>query len=189
MSARVSSFVAGVFICLTTTAGLAEQPAAAASADRRDVSRDVWTAVTRYPHFTIFDDVSVAARGGRVILSGKVTNERKRQSIAERVSSVRGVHEVRNQLGVFPSSPSDNRLREQIARAIYGNAGFWHYAMLPRPSIHIIVEASHVTLRGVVRTDLDRSMAQALALQCDVLSVTNELKTNRDVGDFPDGDQ
>jgi len=40
-----------------------------------------------------------------------------------------------------------------------------------------------VTLRGVVRTDLDRTMAQALAMQCEPLSVTNALT----IGDAHDG--
>ena len=106
---------------------------------------------------------------------------------AKRVASVAGVREVQDDLGVFPASKLDDRLRERTARAIYGNAGFWHYAMLPNPSIHIIVEGNRVTLRGVVRTDLDRTIAQALALQCDALSVTNELKTNREIGDSLDG--
>jgi osmotically-inducible protein OsmY len=102
------------------------------------------------------------------------------------VASVAGVREVQDDIGVFPSSKLDDGLRERIGRAIYGNAGFWHYAMLPNPSIHIIVEGSRVTLRGVVRTDLDRTMAQALAMQCNALSVTNELKTIREIGDSLD---
>ena len=186
MSARVSFVSTGILLCYLATTVLADQPVAA-DPTQRDVSLEVTAAITRSPHFTIFDDVNATVRDGRVTLTGKVTNDSKRKEIAKRVASVAGVRDVRDDIEVFPWSTLDNGLRERIGRAIYGNASFWHYAMLPNPSIRIIVEGSHVTLRGVVRTDLDRTMAQALAMQCAPLSVTNELKTDREVGDSYDG--
>jgi hypothetical protein len=186
MCARVSLFGAGIMLCFLATAALAEQPVSV-NPTQRKVSLEVWAAVTRSPHVTIFDDVNVTVREGRVTLTGKVTNDSKRREITRRVASVAGVREVQDDLRVFPSSKLDDELRERIGRAIYGNAGFWHYAMLPNPSIHIIVEGSHVTLQGIVRTELDRTMAQALALQCSPLSLTNELKTPREIGHSLDG--
>ena len=81
---------------------------------------------------------------------------------------------------MLPASTLDDELRQQIARAIYGNANFWTYAAMRNPPIHILVDRSRVTLTGLVRSEVDRRLAQALATQFNALSVTNELRTDAD---------
>ena len=49
------------------------------------------------------------------------------------------------------------------------------------PPIHIIVDRSRVTLTGLVRSEVDRRLAQALATQFNALSVTNELRTDAEM--------
>jgi hyperosmotically inducible periplasmic protein len=133
------------------------------------------------PHFTIFDDVSVSVENGIVTLVGKMTMGYKRDELQKRVGAIAGVKQVVNQLEVLPASSFDDTLRQRIARAIYGNANFWTYAAMRNPPIHIIVEGSRVTLTGLVRTETDRRLAQALATQFNALSVSNALKTDAEM--------
>jgi osmotically-inducible protein OsmY len=141
----------------------------------------VTATVNASPHFTIFDDVSVSVEQGVVTLVGKVTMGYKRGELQKRVTALSGVKRVVDELEVLPASSFDDDLRQQIARAIYGNANFWNYAVMRNPPIHIIVDRSRVTLTGLVRSEVDRRLAQALATQFNALSVTNELRTDGDV--------
>ena len=96
-------------------------------------------------------------------LTGKVTMPFKKNDIAKRAGSVDGVREVLNRIDVLPVSPYDDDLRQRIARAIYGNSAFWQYGAMANPPIHIIVEHGHVTLTGVVNSNVDRMLARSLA--------------------------
>jgi cbb3-type cytochrome oxidase maturation protein len=75
----------------------------------------------------------------------------------------------------------DDELRYRISRAIYGNGGFSHYAAMVNPPIHIVVENGRVTLTGVVNSNVERMMAQALASSFDAFQVVNQLKTDAEV--------
>ena len=52
---------------------------------------------------------------------------------------------------------------------------------MPNPPIHIVVEHGHVTLTGVVNSDVDRMLARSLVTQFGVMSVKNELKTDAEM--------
>ena len=163
---------------------IAINPAAAsAGPDLKDVRilDDVTATVNGCPHFTIFDDVSVGVENGIVTLAGKMTMGYKRDELQKRVAAIAGVKQVVNQLEVLPASSDDDALRQRIARAIYGNANFWSYAVMRNPPIHIVVDRNRVTLTGLVRTETDRRLAQALANQFNALSVANELKTDAEM--------
>jgi osmotically-inducible protein OsmY len=133
--------------------------------------------VNSYARFTVFDDVNVQADAGVVTLTGKVTMPYKKEEIGKRVEGVDGVKSLRNALEVLSVSTEDDRLRQRIARAIYGNSAFWHYAAMPNPPIHIVVENSRVTLTGVVYSEADRLLARSLATGLGELGVTNCLRT------------
>jgi osmotically-inducible protein OsmY len=164
-------------------------PAAAAQGsviDREnyDVFKDVSTQVNRYVNFTVFDDVSASVSEGVVTLSGHVTMPYKRQDLERRVANISGVREVQNKIEVLPVSPFDDELRYRIARAIYGNPTFWHYAAMANPPIHIVVERGHVTLTGVVNSNVERALARSLATGFGEFSVKNELKTDAEMKDL-----
>jgi hyperosmotically inducible periplasmic protein len=148
------------------------------------VLKDVAEEVRQYTRFTIFDDVNAAIDAGVVTLSGKVTAPFKKDEIAARVARVQGVREVRNDIAVLPVSPFDDELRLRIARAIYSNPSFWHYASMANPPIHIVVENGRVTLTGVVATNVERMLARSLATTFGAFSVRNELKTDAEIGDL-----
>ena len=52
---------------------------------------------------------------------------------------------------------------------------------MANPPIHIIVDGGHVTLTGVVNSNIDRMLARSLAVGFGELSVTNELRTDAEM--------
>jgi len=174
--------ISGALLLLSSVAG-AQPPDTAVENGRKDlqVLKDVAQAVDRYTQFTIFDDVNAGVKDGSVTLTGKVTMPYKRDEIEKRVLKVDGVHAVANQITVLPVSSFDDELRYRIARSIYRNSNFWNYAIMPNPPIHIVVEHGHVTLTGVVQSNVDRVLARSLATQFGALSVTSDLKTDAEV--------
>ena len=179
MTKRALTFMAGFAVALSTAAF-------ADTGDRKDlqVYNDISTAVNRYVHFTVFDNVDVAIKNGVVTLTGQVTMPFKRDDIERRVAKVDGVKQVHDRITVLPVSQFDDQLRYRIARAIYTNPNFWNYAIGPDQPIHIVVEHSRVRLEGVVMNDVDRAIARAIATsQFGVMSVTNNLKTDAEAHD------
>jgi hyperosmotically inducible protein len=156
-------------------------PAAAQDRENLQVFRDVQKQVLTYPHFTIFDSVNAEINQGVITLHGKVTMPYKRDELEKRISRVSGVGRIDNRIEVLPVSQFDDDLRRRIARSIYGNSSFWRYASMVNPPIHIIVERGHVTLEGVVNSNVDRMLARSLASQFGVFSLKNELKTDAEV--------
>ena len=172
MKARVS------LVCGIVAAVLLSLPVHAQ--DRRDVrvGEDIAREINRYARFTIFDDVNANIENGVVTLTGKVTMPFKKHDIGKRVAGIDGVREVLNQIDVLPVSQYDEELRYRVARAIYRNPSFWHYASMANPPIHIIVEHGRVTLTGVVNSDVERMLARSLATGLGEMSVTNQLRTD-----------
>ncbi|HWC98492.1 MAG TPA: BON domain-containing protein [Candidatus Sulfopaludibacter sp.] len=119
--------------------------------------------VLSYPYFTIFDDISYRVENGHVELLGEVSQPYKKSDLAHIVRDIPGVTSVSDSLKVLPLSDMDNRLRLQIARAIYRDPMFTRYAMEAVPPIHIIVENGHVTLTGVVSTQMEKEVAAVRA--------------------------
>ncbi len=174
MSAQKLLFITGVVLMAVPAVA---QNRSLDEAQRR--TRDaVATSVRGAPQLTIFDVVHASVHeGGLVTLTGKVTQPSKRDAIRRTVEGIDGVREVEDLIAVLPASKSDDELRDRIARAIYGHARFWGYAMMTSPPIRIIVEGGHVTLTGTVRSQADAALARTLAMQSGARSVTSELKT------------
>lgn len=168
---------------LLLVAALAAVPVSASQGERKNlqVFNDVADTVLRYPRFTIFDDVAADVVDGSVLLTGRVTMPYKRTEIEKRIRKVEGVTNVENRIAVLPVSRFDDELRYVIARAIYGNAAFWHYAAMANPPIHIVVERGHVTLTGVVNSNVERMLARSLASSSAAFSVKNQLRTDAEV--------
>jgi hyperosmotically inducible protein len=169
---KVLAACTAVLLSVFATAALAQ--------DRKDVrlANEVERRVQQYSQFTIFDAVNGRVEGGIVILDGKVTMPYKKTEIERRIARIDGVREIRSTIQVLPVSQFDESLRSRVARAIYGNPSFWQYAAMANPPIHIIVENGHVTLTGVVGTDVEKTLARSLATGMGELSVKNELKTD-----------
>jgi hyperosmotically inducible protein len=173
MFARV---VATVIVTLAMSA-----PSWAAAPGDFQIFQDVSKQVLRYPQFTIFDSINAEVVNGVVTLSGKVTMPYKRNDVERRVARVAGVTQVNNEITVLPVSQFDDELRYRIARAIYGNSSFWHYAAMANPPIHIVVNRGRVTLSGVVQNNVERMLARSLATGFNAFEITNALKTDEEV--------
>src|SRR5499427_212577 len=183
MTKRLLVLMAGVALSAWAASATA---ATTDTGDRKDlqVFNDISKAVTRYVHFTVFDNVDASVKDGVVTLTGQVTMPYKRDDIEKRVSNIDGVKQVNSKITVLPVSQFDDQLRYRIARAIYSNPNFWNYAIGPNPPIHIVVDHSHVTLEGVVMNDMDRIIARTIASnQFGVMSVKNNLKTDAEAKD------
>jgi len=179
--------LAATFAALTTLASAAAaqpvsySPSPSAVRTSYDLFKDVSSQVTRYVNFTVFDNVAAAIDNGTVTLTGQVTMPYKKDDIVRRVSKVAGVTHVHDKIEVLPVSFFDDDLRFRIARAIYGNPAFWHYAAMANPPIHIVVEHGNVTLTGVVNSNVERALARSLATGFGSFSVTNDLKTDAEM--------
>lgn len=168
--------------------GLLSLPLAAqraSSSDRKDyqIAVDILNIVNHYDRYTIFDDVTVNVKEGVVTLTGKVTYGIKAQEIAKNAQKVKGVVEVKNQIVTLPASKFDDQLRSAISNVIYSNSSFQEYAALEQKPIHIIVENGTVTLVGIVTSDVDRKLAQSLAMTSAATKVVNNLKTINEAND------
>ncbi len=168
--------LAALFIIVTA---LMSRPAGAAQLSDAVLADRVAEVVREYVHFGIFDDISIRVENRSVTLNGRVTMPYKRDDIVARVKKVDGVRDLTNNITVLPVSLYDSDLRDRLARAIYGNSAFRHYASMVNPPIHIVVENGRVTLTGVVNSEVEKMLAYSLAQVPGVMSVKNELKTDR----------
>jgi len=133
--------------------------------------------IVMYYAYGIFDNVELAAHNGTLAVSGQVTQPFKKTDIGRILERVKGVAALENNLEVLPISNFDDRLRLQVARAIYGDPFFIQYANQPLPPIHIIVKNGNVTLEGVVASTMDRTKAEMAALHAGLsFSVVNNLQ-------------
>ena len=119
--------------------------------------------IVMYYAYGIFDNVDLEAHNGTLTVSGQVTQPFKKTDMGKILERVKGVAVLQNNLEVLPVSMFDDRLRLQVARAIYGDPYFIHYANQALPPIHIIVKNGNVTLEGVVASTMDRTKAEMAA--------------------------
>jgi len=134
-------------------------------------------AIVMYFAYGIFDNVELAVHDGTLTVSGQVTQPFKKTDMGRLLERVKGVAALQNNLEVLPLSNFDDRLRLQLARAIYGDPYFIHYANQALPPIHIIVKNGDVTLEGVVASTMDRTKADMDALRAGLsFSVVNNLQ-------------
>jgi osmotically-inducible protein OsmY len=138
--------------------------------------RQVGDAIRHYDLYTVYDNIEGRVRSGTVRLEGAVTEPKKSSDILERVAKVRGVQAIDNGIIVLPASQNDDRLRVAIATSIYRDEAFQNYSMVD-PPVHVIVNNSHVTLVGFVRSQIERIKAESIARSMSgVLAVDNKVQ-------------
>jgi osmotically-inducible protein OsmY len=133
--------------------------------------------VVMYYAYGIFQNVELEANNGTLTVSGQVTQPFMKTDLGRILEQVKGVADLRNELQVLPVSSFDDRLRLQIARAIYRDPYFVYYADQAIPPIHIIVDNGHVTLYGAVASKMDSIKADMDARGVGLsFSVENKLR-------------
>jgi hyperosmotically inducible periplasmic protein len=153
--------------------------AASAQVSDTALAERVTRTVQAFGNFGIFDDVNVEVSNRAVTLTGRVTTPAKRDAIGDRVGKIDGLRGLTNDIQVLPSSPLDTRLRAAAAQAIYGHSAFWRYASMANPPIHIIVENGRITLTGCVSSEVEKTLAYALAQVEGSFGVKNELRIDK----------
>ena len=141
------------------------------------VAQQVRHQLLMLPYYTIFDDLAFRVDGSTVTLLGAVTNPVLKSDAENVVKKIEGVTQVNNEIKVLPVSPMDWQIRRAEFRAIYGDPQIGdRYGHQALPPIHIIVENGHVSLEGVVASEMDKNVINIHANQVPgVFSVTNNL--------------
>jgi hyperosmotically inducible protein len=112
------------------------------------------------PYYNLFDNLAFRVDGTTVTLTGEVTLPVLKDDAAYAVKHVEGVTDVVNRIEILPLSPTDDRLRMAVYRAIYGAPSLAdRYGFQASPGIHIIVKNGVVKLEGVVANQMDRQIA------------------------------
>jgi len=132
------------------------------------------------PQFTVFDNLSYRVDGSTVTLVGQVLDAIVKDSAEARVKRLEGVEHVNNQIEILPASFNDDRIRRQVARAVFNDPRLFYYGIQSTPPIHIIVKNGHVNLEGMVRTQTDKDDAFIRANGVPgVFSVQNNLQVEQ----------
>lgn len=150
------------------------------SPEEAHIVKDVRHNLLMLPYYSIFDDISFHVNGSVVTLEGACPSEPPldiKSDAAAVVKQVKGVTQVINNIKELPVSPMDDQIRRAEARAIYGDQEIgMRYGYQALPSIHIIVDSGHVTLKGVVDNQFDDTVIKMRANQVpNVFSVTDDL--------------
>jgi hyperosmotically inducible periplasmic protein len=143
-----------------------------------DIAKKLVHEVRMYPRYSMWDNINLRVQDGNVELIGQVSEPFKAKDLERIAQSVPGVTSVSNELKVLPLSTFDDRIRLQVARAIYRDPVLSRYGIQAVPPIHIIVDNGHVTLEGVVNNEMEKNVA-AIRAQAASLSfgqVTNNLR-------------
>src|SRR5262252_11022277 len=159
MKTRFGRFLAAALLVGAGVMGAATRDSGAVPGSDADLANKVRHEIVMYPYYSIWDDISFRVNNGQVELMGAVNQPYKKADVQRLVQRVAGVTAVTNDLKVLPLSNFDDRLRLQVARAIYRDPVLSRYGMGAIPSIHIIVDNGHVTLAGAVANETDKEIA------------------------------
>src|SRR5262249_52942125 len=141
------------------------------------VNREVYHELVMIPQLTIFDNLAYKVDGGTVTLLGEVRTPFLKAAAADAVKRIEGVEHVNNEITVLPLSPNDDRIRPQLARALFNDSRLFRSSRGSLPPIHIIVDGGHVKLEGVVDNQGDKNVAGIRANGVPgVFSVQNNLR-------------
>ncbi|HKV36177.1 MAG TPA: BON domain-containing protein, partial [Pyrinomonadaceae bacterium] len=106
------------------------------------IVKEVRHELVTLPYYSVFDWLEYEVQNnGTVILRGQVVRPTTKSDAEGRVKDIDGVSGVMNEIEVLPVSPSDDRARRALYRAIYNfNSPLFRYATQSVPPIHLIVK-------------------------------------------------
>lgn len=140
------------------------------------LSREVRHELVMLPYYSVFDNLAYKVEGSTVVLLGQVVRPTLKSDAENVVKRIEGVEHVVNNIEVLPLSPTDDRIRLAVYRAIYSQPGLDTYSLRAVPTIHIIVKNGNVTLTGAVSNRGDKERAGLAANGVSgVFSVTNDI--------------
>jgi hyperosmotically inducible protein len=163
----------GVCLSLVTLVAVAQNPPSQRSQDR--ITREVRHELLMLPYLGVFDNIAYKVDGDTVTLFGQVVLPVLKSDAENAVKHVEGVEHVDNKIEILPPSPTDERLRIALFRAIYRYPALQRYELGVQKPIRIIVKNGHVTLEGVVDSEGDKNLA---GMQANGVPGIFEVKNN-----------
>jgi hyperosmotically inducible periplasmic protein len=134
-------------------------------------------AYDRVGYGNVFDAVTLKVSDGVATLGGSALDPVSKESALALAAGTPGVKGVVDRIQVDPVSPMDNRIRFEVARAVYGFPSLNRYAIDPAAPIRIAVQNGNVELYGMVDSTADRNVAYLRANSVPgVFSVKNYLE-------------
>ena len=141
------------------------------------ITREVRHELLMLPYFGVFDYIAYKVDGYNVTLLGQVVRPTLKSDAENVVKHIEGVEKVDNQIEILPPSPTDDRLRLRLFRAIYNYPALQRYELGVQKPIRIIVKNGRVNLEGVVDSESDKNLAGLRANTVSgTFSVTNNLQ-------------
>jgi hyperosmotically inducible periplasmic protein len=136
----------------------------------------------RVGYGNVFNAITLDVRDGAVTLGGHARTDVDKDSALALVSTYPGVKDVMDDIEVDPVSIIDNKIRLQVARAVYGYPTLNKYIIDPAKTIRISVQNGNVELFGVVDSQADKEVAYLRASQVPgVFSVKSYLQVASEV--------
>jgi len=168
---KLGSFLAVAALTAASVAYASNGPSV-----QKPIEEQVRHEINMLPYYGVFDYLAFRVDGNTVTLLGQVWQPWLKLEAESAVKHIEGVAKVDDQIEVLPLSSFDDRIRWQEVRAIYGYPALNRYGAGTHPSIHILVNNGHVTLKGIVDNTMDRQLVYVRANGVPgVFSVTNEL--------------
>ena len=175
---RKSQLVVMALLAIAAVASAQERAPSQKAVDR--ITKEVRHELLMLPRLDVFDNIAYKVDGYNVTLYGAVRNPSVKSDAESAVKRIEGVEKVDNQIQVLPPSPSDDRIRLQLYRSIYGYPPLQRYALGVIKPIRIIVKGGHVELDGVVDSVGDKQLVEIRAKGVPgIFSVTNNLQVER----------
>jgi hyperosmotically inducible protein len=174
MSFRIASLVFALSMLLT--------PGFEAEAQQEDfrtrrVEFELRHELLMLPRYDVFDWLYFEVlEKGTVRLGGQVRTATLKGDAERAAKRVEGVEQIVNEIEILPVSSSDDKLRVALYRALFWDTPLEQYSYQALNPIHIIVKNGRVTLEGVVRTEMDKTVAGFKAREVPfVFNVDNNL--------------
>jgi osmotically-inducible protein OsmY len=142
---------------------LAAGPVTAAQEQPRAV-QEIRRALEELPTYGAFDWITFEYDRGQVTLDGFARDPSLKGAAADAVRRVEGVEQVANRIETLPNLASDEKLRQEIHRAIYRDSPLSRYGKADgTAAIHIVVNSGDVMLAGTVERTDDKRLAELKA--------------------------
>lgn len=179
MLKKVFLFSAFAF-CLLLISGnpiLAQTASNQATISKSKTEKNIRKEILSLPYYGVFDAIGYQINGDTVTLSGYTVRPLTKKDAEEAVKDVNGVTTVINNIKVLPLSPSDDRIRVRVYRAIGDQGSLYRYLLGTNPAIRIIVNNGRISLEGIVGNETDKNLAGIAAKEIfGVFGVENNLQ-------------
>lgn len=143
---------------------------------RDRLAREIRAELLMLSSYGVFDHLEFQiSPDNSVVLRGAATSDKLKSDAEQTVKQIETVASVHNDIEVLPALLDDQRLRQELFRAVYSEtlARYSNGALHP---IHIIVRNGNVTLKGLVESESDKNLAAVQANTVNgIAGVKNEL--------------